>query len=195
MISNLVSKDFENYLLNKCNAEKIEEIDLSCIEEISLNAINEKGNLCDYDFKDFQKLNRLKYVSLQNFIINNYETNIINRCKSIEGLQMTNCIIKSKSRLQNNIKVISFENCKMFRMYYISLLKRIQVLKLYSLKSVNLKDIAYLKQIEKICFENEKIVNLRKLLLLKYLTKIKMVNCKYNKIAELKLEKYIEIEK
>ena len=195
MKNNLVSKSLENYLLNKLNVKKIENTELEKIEEITLNAMDENGNHHDYDFKDFKKITNLKYLSLQNFIINNYETNEINRCKNLKGVQFSNCTIKSKSRLQNNIKVISFNNCKSFKIYYISLLKNLQILKLINQKMVNIFYITNLKNLEKIYFENTCILNFRKLKELKKLLYIRLTKCKWNKLGQKYLESRIEIEK
>lgn len=192
---NLVSKSLETYLLNKLNIDNKDVIDLDKIDEISINAIDENGNFHDYDFRDFEKFNNLKYLSLQNFTINNYETNVINRCKKVEGLQFSNCIIKSKSRLQNDIKVISFNNCKKFKISYISLLKNLQVLKLLNQRIVNLFNITKLKKIEKIYFENIILINFKKLSYLKNLTYIRLFKCKWNKRTEKKLNNRVEIEK
>lgn len=192
---NLVSKSLKNYLLNKFDAKSIEDIDLNQIQEISLNAIEENGSLADYDFKDFEKLKKLKYVSLQNFTINNYETNEINRCKNIEAIQFSNCIIKSKSRLQNNLRIISFDNCKRVKIYYISLLKKLRILKLSNLRLLNLAKIIYLRNLQKIYFENDIIFNFGKLIHLKELVYIRIIKCKYNKYSERKVSKQIQIEK
>lgn len=192
---NLVSKSLKNYLLNKFNVKNIEDIDFNKIEEVSLNAIEENGILADYDFKDFEKFKNLKYVSLQNFTINNFETNEINRCKNIEAIQFSNCIIKSKSRLQNNLKIISFDNCKRVKIYYISLLKNLQILKLSNLKVINLSKIVFLRNLRKIYFENDRIFNFIKLVSLKKLEYIRIVKCKYNKYSERKVSKQIQIEK
>lgn len=192
---NLVSKSLENYLLNKLNVDKIEDIDLNKVEEISINAIEENGNLGDYDFKDFVQFENLKYISLQNFTINNYETNEINRCKHIKAIQFSNCTMKSKSRLQINVKVISFDNCKRFKLYYISLLKNLQVLKISDFKVINLTNIKSLRNLEKIYFDNGRIFNFAKLKDLKNLMHVRIVRCKWNKRAEKKLSEQIEIEK
>ena len=192
---NLVSKSLKNYLLNKFDVKNIEDLDLNQIQEISLSAIEENGSLADYDFKDFEKFRNLKYVSLQNFTINNYETNEINRCKNIEAIQFSNCIIKSKSRLQNNLKIISFDNCKRVKIYYISLLKNLQILKLSNIRFLNLSKIIYLRNLRKIYFENNIIFNLGKLLYLKNLEYIRIVKCKYNKYSARKVSKQIQIEK
>lgn len=192
---NLVSKSLENYLLNKLSLDNIKNINIDEIEEISINAMDESGKLNDYDFKDFEQFKNLKYVSLQNFIINNYQTNALNRCKNIEGIQFSNCFIKSKSRLQNNVKFISFNNCKKFKIYYVSLLKNLQILKLFNQKIVNLSGIISLKKLEKVYFENVLLLNFRKMQYLKNLTYIRLVKCKCNKLSEKRLASRIEIEK
>ena len=192
---NLVSKSLENYLLNKLSLDNIKNINIDEIEEISINAMDESGKLNDYDFKDFEQFKNLKYVSLQNFIINNYQTNALNRCKNIEGIQFSNCLIKSKSRLQNNVKFISCNNCKKFKIYYVSLLKNLQILKVFNQKIVNLSGIISLKKLEKVYFENVLLLNFRKMQYLKNLTYIRLVKCKCNKLSEKRLASRIEIEK
>ena len=119
---NFLSNDFENYLLKKLNVSEITEEELNTVKEISLNAIDTNGIKNNYDFRDFEKLKNLQFISLQNFVINNYQTNEMNRCPKLEGIQFSNCVIKSKSRLQGDIHIITFDNCKRLRFKYISLL-------------------------------------------------------------------------
>lgn len=196
MESNLVSKSLENYLLKKMNVSDIKDLNLEKVDEISLNGINEKGEKEDFDFSDFEKLKSLKYLSLQNFEIKNFETNAISRCKNIEALQFSNCTIKSKSRLQNsNLKLISFDSCKGFNVYYISLLKKLCVIKLLNLKRINLAGIEKFKELEKIYFENERIIHLSRLLFIKKLIFIQLLKCKYRKVSEMLLSSRVDIDK
>lgn len=192
---NFLSNDFNNYLLKKLNVSEITDDKLENIEEISLNAIDNNGIKYNYDFRDFEKLPNLKFISLQNFVINNYETNEINRCINIEGLQFSNCILKAKSRLQGNINILSFDNCLGLRANYISLLKNLKILKVSNIKIINLKNIAILKSIEKIYFENGRIINFKNLSKLKKLRLVGITNCKWNKSHEKYLDETIEIEK
>jgi hypothetical protein len=192
---NFLSNDFENYLLKKLDISEITEEKLNSIEEISLNAIGNNGIKNDYDFRDFKKLPNLKFISLQNFVIKNYETNEINRCGNLEGLQFSHCIIKSKSRLQGNIEIISFDHCKKLHFKYISILKKLKVLKFSNIMFMNLKHIGVLKNIEKIYFENGMILNFKELSNLKKLLYIRITKCKWNKSQEKFLDENIEIEK
>jgi hypothetical protein len=192
---NFLSNDFENYLLNKLDITEITEENLNSIEEISLNAIGNNGIKNNYDFRDFNKLPNLKFISLQNFTIKNYETNAINRCANLEGLQFAHCIIKSKSRLQGNLEIISFDQCKNLHFKYISILKNLKILKFSNILFLNLKNIGMLKNIEKIYFENGRIFNFKELANLKKLLYIRIVKCKWNKSQEKFLNENIEIEK
>ena len=179
MENNFLSKGLENYLLKKTNKSCISDINIDDIEEISLCNLDEEKFLVD--FRDFEKFKNLKYLSLKNFKIDNYQTNEINRCKKISALQFSNCIINSKSRLQNNIQVLSFDNCKKLDLHYISLLKDLNILKLINLGRINLKNIGYVKNVGRIYFENDNIINLKALAELSNLNYIRVINCKYNK--------------
>lgn len=190
-----LSYDFNNYLLKKLNTSEITDDKLNTVEEISLNAIDSNGIKNNYDFRDFEKLKNLRFISLQNFTINNYETNEINRCSKVEGVQFTSCVMKSKSRLQGNINIISFDNCKRFHFRYVSLLKNLKIIKFSNIKFFNLKNISILKSLEKIYFENGMILHFKNLRLLKNLRYIRIVNCKWNKSQEKYLNSNIEIEK
>ena len=192
---NFLSNDFENYLLKKLNVSEITTEELNKVKEISLNAIGNNGIKNDYDFRDFEKLKNLKYISLQNFIIKNYETNEINRCQKLEGLQFSNCILKSKSRLQGNIEKISFDNCKRLRFKYVSILKKLKIINFSNIIFINLRRIGMLKNLERIYFENGIILSIKKLAELKCLLYIRITNCKWNKTQEKYLNENIEIEK
>lgn len=173
------SKSLEKYLLSKYELEKIEDLNLEVVEELLLNKI-EHNNEADYDFRDFEKFKNLKYLSLQNFKINNYETNELSRCKKISAIQFSNCNFNSKSRLSGNIKVVSFNNCKGVKIKYLSLLRKLEVFKVSNFKSINLKDAnLYLKNLEKICIENTKIYNFSALEGLNKLVSIELINCKW----------------
>lgn len=189
-----LSKDFEDYLLKKLEVSEITDDKLNIVEEISLNAIDNNGIKYNYDFRDFEKLLNLKFISLQNFIINNYQTNEINRCIKVEGLQFSNCIMKSQSRLQGNIQIISFDNCKKLRFKYISLLKNLHILKISNNRWINLKNIKVLKNLEKVYFENGRVLHLKNLSYLINLRYIRMTKCKWNKEQEKLLDENIEIE-
>ena len=78
----MISNGLEKYLILKLNKKgNFNEKDFEKIEEISLNFKELNSQNLDYDFKDFLKFENLKFLSLQNFNIKNYETNIINRIK------------------------------------------------------------------------------------------------------------------
>lgn len=189
-----LSNDFENYLLKKLEVSEITDDKLNNVEEISLNAIDNNGIKYNYDFRDFEKLPNLKFISLQNFIINNYQTNEINRCSKVEGLQFSNCIMKSQSRLQGNMQILSFENCKKLRFKYISILKNLHILKISNNRIINLKNIGILKNLEKVYFENGRVLHLKNLSSLKNLRYIRMTKCKWSKAQEKLLDENIEIE-
>ena len=188
------SKSLSKYLLSKYNLKSIEDLDLDIVEELSLNKI--VGNeIQDYDFSDFECFKNLKYLSLQNFKINNYETNELGRCKNLSAIQFSNCIFNSKSRLIGNIKVISFNNCRRFKLKYLGILKNLEVLKVSNLKIMNLKNAYFcIKNIEKIYFENIKIINFKELSKLKKLNLIEIVNCRWNKNSVKYFSKDIQIE-
>lgn len=189
-----LSNDFESYLLKKLEVSEITDDKLNNVEEISLNAIDNNGIKYNYDFRDFEKLPNLKFISLQNFIINNYQTNEINRCTKVEGLQFSNCIMKSQSRLQGNMQILSFDNCKKLRFKYISILKNLHILKISNNRLINLKNIGILKNLEKVYFENGRVLHLKNLSKLKNLRYIRMTKCKWSKAQEKLLDENIEIE-
>lgn len=176
------SKSLEKYLLKKFELESIEELNFEEVEEILLNNIDNNGEELDYDFRDFESFKNLKYISLQNFIIRNFETNELSRCKNLSAIQFSNCNLKSKSRLKGNIKLISFNNCNNFRIKYLSLLKNLEVLKISNFKRISLnRSCLMLKKLEKIRFENVTIYNFGVLSRLKNLSSIQVENCKLNK--------------
>ncbi len=129
----LESNNLTEYIKQKLNIPEEQEIsanDLSQISEISINGKDLSGNVNDYDFKDFLKMNNLQFLNLQNFTIDNYETNIINRIKTLKTLQFTDCKIKSKSTLFNNIELISFTSCTKVNSKYFENLKNLKTLKI-----------------------------------------------------------------
>lgn len=192
---NFLSIDFEKYLLKKLNVSEITDDVLKNVTEISLNKFNVDGTETDYDFRDFEKLQNLKFISLQNFIIKNYQTNEMNRCKNLEGIQFTNCIIKSKSRLLGDIQIITFDNCKRFKFKYISTLKKLKVVKFSNIKIINLKRIYMLKSVEKLYFENGIILHFQNLSKLNNLIYIRLLKCKWRKSDEKYFNKNVLIEK
>lgn len=188
------SKCLEQYLLSKYGVDSIDNLDINKIEEISLNRVND-NIYQDYDFKDFEEFKKLKYISLQNFKIKNYETNELNRCKNLSAIQFSNCKFKSKCRLKGTIKVISFNNCKGLKLRYLSLLKNLEVLKILNFRSINLKYINLnIKNLEKAYFENTIIYNFASLSKLKNLILVELVNCKWNRKSKELFSKDVQIE-
>ena len=175
------SKCLEQYLLSKYGVDSIHNPDINKVEDISLNRVND-NIYQDYDFKDFEEFKKLKYMSLQNFKIKNYETNELGRCKKISAIQFSNCKFKSKSRLKGDLKLISFNNCKGFKIDYLGLIKNLEIIKFSNIRAVNLKSANYyLKNLQKAYFENVQIYNFGKLSKLKNLILVEVINCKWNK--------------
>lgn len=189
------SKSLETYLLKKFQLEKIEDLKFEEVEELLLNKIGNNGKELDYDFRDFEAFKNLKYISLQNFKINNYETNELGRCKKLSAIQFSDCNLKSKSRIRGNIKVVSFNNCKNFKIRYLSLLRNLEVLKVSNFRKVNLKgSYFYLKNLEKVYFENVTIYHLGAFSKLKKLSLVQLVNCQWNRKALRLFSKNVQIE-
>ncbi len=194
----MISSGLKKYLLLKLNKKEEREIlpsDFDKIEEISLNNADCKTYNVEYDLKDLMLFRNLKFLSIQNFKIRNYETNIINRIQSLCAVQMVNCEIISKSTLQNNIELISFQNCKKLSLYYIRNLKKIKILKVENCKSINLNKIYVLSSIEKVYLKNVRIRNINKVLKLPNLKYINLAESKYSKSFEKKLPQNLEIDK
>ena len=191
----MISKGLEKYLILKLNKKgDFNEKDFEQIEEISLNCKDLNSQNLDYDFKDFLKFENLKFLSLQNFNIKNYETNIINRIKSLCAVQMTNCKISSKSTLQGNLELIAFQHCKNLKIKYISNLKKLKILKIGNNKRISVKGISKLKALEKLYFKNIKLSYSRELELLPKLSYINLAESKYSKNLEKNLANNIEID-
>lgn len=125
------------------------------------------------------KFKNLKFLSLQNFKIDNYQTNIINRIKSLKAVQFTDCKLVSKSTLLGNLELVSFTSCSKFNIKYISNLKNLEVLKFGILKRLNLKGIDQINSAKKIDFKQVNLVNSKELLKLPYLESINLSDCKY----------------
>lgn len=188
------SKSLEEYLLSKYDVQKIEDLDLQKVEELVLNKLDINSEN-DYDFRDFEEFENLKYITLKNFKINNYETNELGRCKKLSAIQFSNCVFKSKSRLRGNIKLISINNCRGFDLRYLGLLKNLEVLKISNIKKINLKCANfYLKNLEKITFENTRVYNFGVLSKLKQLIMVEIINCKWNKKAVKLFSENVQIE-
>ena len=137
----------------------------------------------------------MKFLNLQNFEIRNFETNIINRLTELKALQFTNCTIKSKCTLRNNVEFIAFSNCKKFKLNYIYNLKKLVTLKIENEKSVNLNKINLLKNIEKIYLKNTKIKNSLELLSLPKIQYINVAGSKYSGKLEKNIPEYVEFSK
>jgi hypothetical protein len=194
----MISKSLKKYLitkLNKSDEEELDEEDFNKIEEISINLKNISDEEEDYDFKDFLLFKNLKFLSIQNFKIRNFETNIINRISNLKAVQMTNCKISSRCSLTGNLELISFHNCKNFKLDYIRNLKKLKVLKISGYKRINLKGISNLKNIEKLYFRNTKLEREMEILNLQNLDYINLTESKYKQKLEDLLPKSVKIEK
>ena len=150
----LKSNSLTEYIKQKLNLPldvELSDEDLAKITEISINGKDLDGRINDYDFKDFMCLSNLQYLSLQNFVIDNYETNIINRIKTIKAVQFTDCKMKSKSTLFGNIEMLSFTSCSKLDSKYFCNLKSLNTVKINLCGKVNLeaaKQMVNLKNID-----------------------------------------------
>jgi hypothetical protein len=194
----MVSKSLKKYLitkLNKSDEEELNEEDFNNVEEISINRKNILDEEEDYDFKDFLLLKNLKFLSIQDFKIRNFETNVINRMLNLKAVQMNNCKISSRCSLTGNLELISFQNCKNLKIDYVRNLKNLKVLKISGYKKINLKGISNLKNIEKIYFRNSNLKNESEILKLPNLDYINLAESKYKVNLEKLLKDSIKIEK
>lgn len=183
---------FYNYILLKLNKKELEKNDLDMIEEISIKS----DKKIKFEIRDLEKFKNLKSLTLQEFKINNYETNTINRCKKIESLQFINCKFNSKSRLlSNNIKTLVIDNCKNLKYKYFTKLEKMTNLKIYNIRKVDSRRISKLAYLEKLTLNNTKVKNSIYLKNLNRLSILNLKGSKYNKILIELLKNKLQIER
>ena len=138
------SKGFISYLLDlldKLSIDDVEDEEINSITDIVL-VKNDKDD--DYNFIDLEMFPNLKELVLINFKIDNFETNVLNRCKSLRKVEFVDCNIVSKSRLLNeNITDLSIDHCKINNIYF-SKTKNLKILKVKNIKLFDAKKIVRL---------------------------------------------------
>ena len=82
-MSKIKSKGFINYLLevfDKLSIDEVKEKELKTITDVIL-VKNDKDD--EYNFIDLEMFPNLQEIVLINFKIDNFETNVLNRCKNL----------------------------------------------------------------------------------------------------------------
>lgn len=189
------SKSFTNYLLkllNKLSIDDIEEKEINTITDIVL-VKNDKDD--DYNFIDLEMFPNLKELVLINFKINNFETNVLNRCKSLQKVEFVDCKIVSKSRLlNNNITNLSISNCKVKNVYF-SKAKNLKILNVKNIKLFDAKKIVRLINLEELRVNDTKIKSSKYLSSVAKLKFLNLTGSKYDKELECSLSSNIVFEK
>ena len=190
------SKFIENAILEKVYKNSIDELtedDIFSINNLVLE--NEKKNV-KVDLLDLEKLTNLKSLMLINFKINNYETNILNRCKSLEKVEFVNCSIVSKSRLLNeSVKSVSIDNCTRMRSSYINKVINVETLIINNIKKFDAHNMVRLAKLENLTINNVRVKSAKYLLKIVKLNYLNLINSKYDKSIEKRLAKNIIFEK
>ena len=194
-MSKIKSKGFINYLLevfDKLSIDEVKEKELKTITDVIL-VKNDKDD--EYNFIDLEMFPNLQEIVLINFKIDNFETNVLNRCKNLKKVEFVDCDIVSKSRLLNeNITELGIDRCKINNSYF----GDAKGLKLLNVQNVKLFDV---KKIGRLINLEELRVNYTKLKSANYLSrivKLKFLNLtgsKYDKNLEKSLSDRIHFEK
>lgn len=194
-MSKIKSKGFINYLLevfDKLSIDEVKEKELKTITDVIL-VKNDKDD--EYNFIDLEMFPNLQEIVLINFKIDNFETNVLNRCKNLKKVEFVDCDIVSKSRLLNeNITELGIDRCKINNSYF----GDAKGLKLLTVQNVKLFDV---KKIGRLINLEELRVNYTKLKSANYLSrivKLKFLNLtgsKYDKNLEKSLSDRIHFEK
>ena len=194
-MSKIKSKGFINYLLevfDKLSIDDVKEKELKTITDVIL-VKNDKDD--EYNFIDLEMFPNLQEIVLINFKIDNFETNVLNRCKNLKKVEFVDCDIVSKSRLLNeNITELGIDRCKINNSYF----GDAKGLKLLTVQNVKLFDV---RKIGRLINLEELRVNYTKLKSANYLSrivKLKFLNLtgsKYDKNLEKSLSDRIHFEK
>lgn len=194
-MSKIKSKGFINYLLelfDKLSIDEVKEKELKSITDVIL-VKNDKDD--EYNFIDLEMFPNLQEIVLINFKIDNFETNVLNRCKNLKKVEFVDCDIVSKSRLLNeNITELGIDHCKINNSYF----GDAKGLKLLTVQNVKLFDV---RKIGRLINLEELRVNYTKLKSANYLSrivKLKFLNLtgsKYDKNLEKSLSNRIHFEK
>lgn len=196
MRNSFKSKCFEDLILKKLEKESIQKItesDLSVIDNLEIIKNNKKQ---DYNLIDLQNFSNLRSICLVNFKINNFETNILNRCKNLEEVEFRNCKIISKSRLLNeNIKFLIIENCKNINSRYFSKIRNVKKLKVSNIRKFDARKTARLVELENLTINNVKIKASKYLAKIVKLTYLNLRGSRFDKSLENYLSSNVIFEK
>ena len=189
------SNGFINYLLNlldKLSIDDVEDEEINSITDIVL-VKNDKDD--DYNFIDLEMFPNLKELVLINFKIDNFETNVLNRCKSLRRVEFVDCNIVSKSRLLNeNIIDLSIDNCRINNIYF-SKTKNLKIIKVKNIKLFDAKKIVRLINLEELRINDTRIKSSKYLSSIVKLKFLNLTGSKYDKDLEKSLSNNILFEK
>ena len=190
------SKVVENAILEKVFKTNIDELTEEDIASINNLVIENEKKSVKIDLLDLEKLPNLKSLILINFKINNYETNILNRCKNLEKVEFVRCKIVSKSRLLNeNIKNVYIDNCSKVRSNYINKVMNVETLFINNIRKFDAQNIIRLAKLQNLTINNVRIKASKYLLKIVKLNYLNLIDSKYDKSIEKRLSNNVVFEK
>lgn len=193
-IKNEVLKEKIYYQLKKEKTDKITIDDIKNINNISLNAINIKGDKIEYDFQEVQMLKYLNTITLSNFLINDKLIEVINSLENLNTLILNGCDYNYSNSIIIKLTKLIVVGGKKFDLSILNDISTIKSLRIIYNDEFDVNNILKITNLEELYLCNSNVKNIINIIELKNLKILNLDGSKFDDCDIInKLDKNIKI--
>lgn len=157
-------KEFLYIKLGKRENEPLYDVDLDEITELDLNCIDLLGEKSDATIEDIVFFKNLKSLYLSNFILDDQSIKLLNLKKSLEFIQINDCIFKNdQTLLASNVKhmaIIDSDNIHFSKIEKSEYLEKIHIV---ACSNVDFEGISKFDNLKKVYLQNMTIDSMKEI--------------------------------
>ena len=153
----LKSQELKEYLyaeLGKDRSEPIYDADLARITELDLDKIDLLDEQTDISMEDIVFFNNLKRCYLGNFILNDRNINLLNSKKSLEFLQINNCVFTNHHDLELGVQDLVIVDSQNVQLSKLNDFGKMNKLRIVNCVNTDIDGISKFKNLKKIYLQN-----------------------------------------
>ncbi len=185
-IKNPGVKEYLEYQLEK----KLDEIslnDLDNITQITIMGKKANGEIIDEEFLDLKLFKNLRSCMIKDFVIKDFNVEIINSLKDIEILHFDNCLFKNTKKIEVSVNNLIFTFCDNVNIEKWEKLYKTEQIRMVSCKKANFEKLSQCYNLKKLYLQS---MNIKELNIIDSLPKLEYLNLNGSKVKkEEQLEK------
>lgn len=162
----LKSRELKEYLymeLKKNKKEPLYDAELNSITELDLDRLDLLDEQTDITLEDIVFFNNLKRCYLGNFIFNDQNIKLLNSKKSLEFLQINDCVFKNTQDLQLGVKhlvIVDSENVNLSKYNDFNELEKLHIV---NCANTTIEGISKFKNLSKVYLQNLNLDNINEM--------------------------------